>query len=180
MKLTFYGGAGQVTGANYLLDFGNFKIIVECGLNQGGKYAEDQNYADFKYPPKEIGVVFITHSHMDHVGRLPKLYKDGFRGVVYGTKPTIDLMATALPNSLSLLKEEAKRNGHAPLYNQEDVTGIINLSKGLDYHENINLGDRVTAVLHDAGHILGSSIVEIKWTENEQKKRIYFCSFSVH
>ena len=174
MKLTFYGGAGQVTGANYLLDFGNFKIIVECGLNQGGKYAEDQNYADFKYPPKEIGVVFITHSHMDHVGRLPKLYKDGFRGVVYGTKPTIDLMATALPNSLSLLKEEAKRNGHAPLYNQEDVTGIINLSKGLDYHENINLGDRVTAVLHDAGHILGSSIVEIKWTENEQKKRIYF------
>src|SRR3989344_9458000 len=116
MRLTFYGGAGQVTGANYLLDFGGTKIVIECGLNQGSKFAEDQNYADFNYDPAKIDAVCLSHSHMDHVGRVPKLYKDGFRGQILGTGATIDLMAAALPNSLSLIKDEAKRDSHEPLY----------------------------------------------------------------
>ncbi|MDP3954313.1 MAG: MBL fold metallo-hydrolase [bacterium] len=174
MKLTFYGGAGQVTGANYLLDFGDKKIIVECGLNQGSKFAEGQNYADFKYDPAKIDVICLTHSHMDHVGRVPKLYKDGFRGQILGTKATVDLMAAALPNSLSLIKDEAKQDGHEPLYGQEDVDGAIALSRGLAYHELVDIGNGISIQLHDAGHILGSSIIEIRWHENDALKRIYF------
>ena len=91
MKITFYGGAKSVTGANYLLDFGVKKILVDCGLNQGSKYAEDINAEKFAYDPTEIDLVFITHSHTDHTGRLPKLYKEGFRGKIYASNPACHL-----------------------------------------------------------------------------------------
>src|SRR3990167_5880619 len=134
MKLTFYGGAKTVTGANYLLDAGpvrgktallegssadhaseagrtsnGIKILIDCGLNQGSKYSEDMNYEKFAYNPAEINFVFITHSHTDHVGRLPKLFKEGFRGRVIASRPTLDLARRALPDNLNIITEEAKR-----------------------------------------------------------------------
>src|SRR3990167_10082728 len=109
MKLFFYGGAKTVTGANYLLDDGNLKILVDCGLNQGSKYSEDMNYEKFAYNPAEISFVFLTHSHTDHVGRLPKLFKEGFHGKVIASKPTLDLARRALPDNLNIITEEAKR-----------------------------------------------------------------------
>ena len=158
-----------MTGANYLLEHNGTKILVDCGLNQGTLYAEELNYRSFEYNPSEINYVFITHSHIDHIGRLPKLYKDGFRGKVYTTAATRDLMAVALPDNMKHILEEAKEMGHEPLFRQEDLDGLMSLVEGVFYDEPIEL-DGVRAIFHDAGHILGSAIVEIKW----QNQKIYF------
>jgi metallo-beta-lactamase family protein len=189
MKLIFYGGARSVTGANYLIDTGStnpirsmaglqanrtsngVKLLVDCGLNQGTKYAEDLNYQPFNYKPEEISYVFVTHSHIDHVGRLPKLYKDGFRGKVYATAATYDLMAVALPDNMKQIHQEAEKNGHPPLFEQKDLDGLLSLVRGIDYYEQIDLGDGIKAVFHNAGHILGSAIIEIEWPEATGDKR---------
>ena len=170
MKLIFYGGAKTVTGANYLLDHGDLKILVDCGLNQGSKYSEDMNYEKFAYNPAEIDFVFITHSHTDHVGRLPKLFKEGFRGRVIASRPTADLAKKALPDNLNIITEEAKRGGREPIFELKDLEGVLGLAEGFDYETPIDLGNGTRAVLHDAGHILGSTIVEIDFDD----KKIYF------
>lgn len=162
MKITFHGGARSVTGANYLLEHDNIKMLVDCGLNQGTKYAEDLNYQPFRYDPADIKYVFITHSHIDHIGRLPKLYRDSFRGKVFTTTATRDLMAVALPDNMRQISEEAKEMGHEPLFKQEDLDGLMSLVESVSYKEPIEL-DGITVVFHDAGHILGSAIVEIQW-----------------
>lgn len=179
MKLTFYGGAKIVTGANYILDNGKKKIMVDCGLFQGSKYAETLNYEKFAYDASEIDYVFVTHSHTDHSGRLPKLFKEGFRGQLIASKPTLDMIRTALPDNMNLIKEEAAKAGHEPLFNADDLAGILSLARGSDYEEEINLVNgtnvkssvlNITARLLDAGHILGSSIIEIGF----DGKKIYF------
>src|SRR3989344_4589084 len=143
MKLSFYGGVKQVTGSNYLLNFNGKKILVDCGLFQGSKFAETLNYAPFSYNPKEIDFVLLTHSHADHSGRLPKLYKDGFRGKVFATKPTIDLSAIALDDNIDLIKDEAKKDGHDPLFTSGDLHQVFLLSQGVEYGEELDLGDGV-------------------------------------
>lgn len=170
MKITFYGGTKIVTGANYLLDNGKKKILVDCGLFQGSKYAEGMNYEKFAYDASEIDYVFVTHSHTDHSGRLAKLYKDGFRGELIASKPTLDMIRIALPDNMNLIRTEASRDGHEPLFNAEDLDGVLSLARGVDYEEEIELGDGLVARLFDAGHILGSSIVEISF----EGKKIYF------
>jgi metallo-beta-lactamase family protein len=175
MKLSFYGGVQQVTGSNFLLDFGDLKVLVDCGLFQGSRYAEQLNYSPFPYDPKEIDFVLVTHSHADHTGRLPKLYKEGFRGKVYATKPTIDLSVIALEDNIDLIKEEARRDGHEPLFDAGDLHQVFILAQGVEYGEEIELGKGVAVVFHDAGHILGSAVLEINWqTENGESKSIYF------
>lgn len=165
MKLSFYGGVQQVTGSNYLLEEDGLKILVDCGLFQGSRFAEDLNYATFAYQPKDIDVVFVTHSHADHSGRLPKLYKDGFRGKIYATKPTIDLSAIALEDNIDLIKDEAKKDGHEPLFRAGDLHQVFLLAQGVEYGEEIDLGSGVRAIFHEAGHILGSAIIEINWKD---------------
>ncbi|MEK7609020.1 MAG: MBL fold metallo-hydrolase, partial [Patescibacteria group bacterium] len=109
MKLYFYGGVGgSVTGANYLIECGGAKVLVDCGLRQGGRLAEHENYEPFPYDPGEISAVVITHAHLDHVGLIPKLYRDGFRGRIFATHPTLDLARLNLDDSLHLLKKEAE------------------------------------------------------------------------
>ena len=170
-----------------MLDSGGVKILVDCGLNQGSKYAEDMNYDKFAYDPAQINFVFITHSHTDHVGRLPKLFKEGFRGRVIASKPTIDLAQKALPDNLNIITEEAKREGREPIFNLKDLEGVLELAEGFDYEVPIELGDGLRAILHDAGHILGSTIVEIDFEDrvplsprfagegaHSEKKKIYF------
>ena len=174
MKITFYGGARSVTGANYLLDTGTVKLLIDCGLNQGTKYAEDLNYQPFDYNPEEIDYVFVTHSHIDHIGRLPKLYKDGFRGTVYTTAATRDLMAVALPDNMKQIQQEAKENGHPPLFEQKDLDGLMSLIQGINYYEPIDLGEGIKVIFHDAGHILGSAIIEIQWPESGGIKKVFF------
>ena len=170
MKLTFYGGAGDVTGANYILEEGDFQAMVDCGLHQGGKYAEDMNYTPFGYDPKTLEFVFVTHSHIDHVGRLPRLYKEGFRGTVYATDATADLMAIALPDNMSHIAHEARQDGHEPLFDEEDLNGFMRLIRKTHYNSPIELAPGITAVFHDSGHVLGSAIIEFRW----KGKNIFF------
>ena len=166
MKLTFYGGARQVTGANYLLEIGNIKVLIDCGMFQGSRYSEDLNYEKFPYDPAEVDFVFITHSHTDHAGRLPKLYKEGFRGKVIATNAALDLIRKALPDNLNLIKQEAEEAGREPLFSLKDLEGVLELARGVDYEEEVEIGDGFKAVLHDAGHILGSSMVDIQYPIN--------------
>lgn len=174
MRIIFYGGARWVTGANYMLDSGRTKILVDCGLFQGKRYAEDLNYEPFNYDPSEISYVLITHSHIDHIGRLPKLYKDGFRGKVCTTRATSDLMAVSLADNLARITEEAEQMNHPPLFEQTDIEGVLSLIKGFEYDRKIDLENGLTVTFHDAGHILGSSIVEIKWPDRGGIKKIFF------
>ena len=88
MKLTFVGGAKSVTGANYFLETTESRVLIDCGLRQGSRVGEEENYADFPYAPYSIDALLITHAHIDHVGRAPRLYKMGFRGKVFSTEPT--------------------------------------------------------------------------------------------
>lgn len=169
-KITFYGGAQSVTGSNYLLEVGGVKVLVDCGMFQGSSDSEEKNYGQFPYKPEELSAVFISHSHADHTGRLPKLFKEGFRGVLYATPPTLDMTFVALPDNLGLMTDAAKRTNHPVLFTQEDLDGVMGLAKAANYGEEINLGPNFSAVLHDAGHILGSSIIEFR----AEGKKIYF------
>lgn len=183
MRLTFHGGAMSVTGANYLLEQGSLKILVDCGLFQGFKYAESLNYEKFSYNPAEIDYVFITHSHTDHIGRLPKLYKEGFRGKIFVVEPTKELMRRAFPDNWGHMAEEAKNDNHDPLYTEDDIGGVMGLIEGVPYHQKIELrnpvsklenGVSVSATLFDAGHILGSAITCFEYSESGETKKIYF------
>ena len=166
-----------MTGANYLLEIGDLaksqsdhgasiKILIDCGMFQGSRYAEDLNYEKFPYDPSDIDFVLITHSHTDHAGRLPKLYKEGFRGKIVATNATLDLVKKALPDNLNLIRQEAQESGREPLFSLKDLEGVMGLAQGVNYEQGIELGNNVKAILHDAGHILGSSIVEIQYPIN--------------
>ena len=166
MKLYFYGAARSVTGANYLLEIGvgakKTKILIDCGLSQGSRMAEKENYKNFPYDPKEIRALLVTHAHIDHTGRIPKLYRDGFRGDVYGTSPTLDFARLLLSDSEHIIREEAEKHGLEPLYAIEDIEGVNRLFKGVDYHKKFEIKPGIIAEFLDAGHILGSSIIKIE------------------
>ncbi len=160
MKLTFHGGAGSVTGANYLLESGDTRILVDCGLQQGGRFAERQNFEPFAYDPASISAVFITHAHIDHIGRIPKLYRDGFRGRIFSTRPTKDFSELLLLDSEHVMAKEAEHHGLRPLLTPEEIHGAMHLWHGLPYHEPVTVGPFIVEFF-DAGHILGSATVRI-------------------
>src|SRR3989338_6222412 len=160
MRLTFHGGAGSVTGANYLLESGDTQILVDCGLQQGGRFAERQNFEPFAYDPASVSALFITHAHIDHIGRIPKLYRDGFRGAIYSTRPTKDFSELLLLDSEHVMAKEAEHHGLTPLLTPEEIHGAMHLWHGLPYHEAVTVGP-FTVEFFDAGHILGSATVRI-------------------
>lgn len=159
----------MVTGSNYLLESGGQKILIDCGLHQGPSYCEEHNFESFPYNPKEIEAVFITHAHIDHIGRLPKLYKDGFHGKIYSTPPTKDFAINLLLDSQHILLKEAEEKRRSPLYNIEDIDKVMKLWQGVAYHKKFHIKNFEVEFL-DAGHILGSSIVEI----SAEGKKIVF------
>lgn len=161
MQLTFYGGTGEATGANYLLASEGTKIMIDCGLHQGSHYAEHENFEPFAYDPKDIEAVFITHSHLDHIGRLPSLVKAGFKGTIYSTGATRDFAELMLQDSEHLLLKEAERENRPPLYNEADILRVMEHWKGLNYHEEVHVKG-FAVKLFDAGHILGSAIIHVR------------------
>ncbi len=166
MKITFCGGAGVVTGANYLLETGSTKILIDCGMFQGGHEIAGWNQKPFLYDPKSIDAVILTHAHLDHSGRLPLLYKHGFRGPIYATAPTADLAQLVVEDSEEIMTTRAQEGGPAQLYTHEDVAGVRTLWKLVDYGAREHVGD-IEFTLRNAGHILGSSMVEC-WADGKK------------
>ena len=169
MKITFFGGTGEVTGSNYLLESGDTKILVDCGLHQGEHFSAHHNWEPFPYDPKTIDAVFVTHAHLDHTGRLPKLVKDGLHGRVHSTPPTRDFGNLLLLDSEHVLLDEAQRTGNPPLYGVREVEDLMAQWDPLPYHQPVKIGPMMVT-LYSAGHILGSSIVVVE----AEGKRIAF------
>ncbi len=151
----------MVTGSNYLLEHEGSKILIDCGLHQGSSFSERQNWEPFPYDPTSIAAVFVTHAHMDHVGRLPTLVRSGFKGAVYATPPTRDIAHLSLLDSDHILAEEAERFKKPVLYEPRDIDALMSRWKPIPYHETITVGPfRVT--LWNAAHILGSAFIVVE------------------
>jgi metallo-beta-lactamase family protein len=171
MKLTFCGAAQIVTGSCYLVETGREKVLVDCGMFQGSKDITRLNYEDFPFDPKEIDCVFLTHAHIDHSGLLPKLVREGFSGPVYATDATRDLCGIMLEDSAEMHKSqvasENKRREmeglppRKPLYDKMDVNDAMRLFKNVDYDKIYDIKQNIRVRYRDAGHILGSAIIEL-------------------
>ncbi len=170
MKLTFYGGTGSVTGANFLLEHGSLKILVDCGLMQGSESADRFNRTSFPYKPEDINFLLITHAHMDHVGRIPKLVKEGFSGKILSTPPTKEIAAELLFDEEGIMDYDSRKMGVLPMFEKKDVEKSISLWGTVDYHQRFDLGGGLSIYLRDSGHILGSSMIEI----SDGKTKIVF------
>ncbi len=166
-KLTFYGGVGTVTGANFLLATEGCKLLIDCGLVQGSQAADNLNRTDFAYNPAEVDYLIVTHAHIDHIGRIPKLVKDGFKGEIISTPETRDLAELLLADTVKILESEAQREGVLPLYEMADIAPALALWNTLPYHTNKILKDNVNIYFKDSGHILGSVMVEVSRNGNK-------------
>ena len=174
-KIKFLTGVSTVTGSNFLLTTGaGTNILIDCGLVQGERTASEENYLDFGFDISSISALIISHSHLDHVGRIPKLVKEGYSGPIYSTPQTKELARIVLEDAVQLLAVEAKERGVEPLYSEQDVPRIFDRWKVVPYHEQIKISPELTLILKDAGHILGSSMLEFSITEQNLEKKILF------
>ena len=183
-SLTFLGATGQVTGSCYLLETGNHRILLECGLFQGSKETEKQNAVDFPFNPAHIDAVVLSHAHLDHCGRLPKLVKDGFKGAVFLTEASFPLLELMLTDAVHLqLRDtewENKRRQRAgkkllePLYELDDVAALLKLRQPVAYSVEKEILPGITVSFHEAGHILGSSIVRLRIKDADEIKTLVF------
>jgi len=165
MKLSFHGATGEVTGACYLLETKESKILIDCGLFQGSRECEELNYESFRFDPSTIELLIVSHGHLDHIGRIPKLIAHGFRGKILSTAPTRDLAELILEDAFNLHKREGER----PLYSRADLEKTFQHWEVISYATQIHHND-IEFTLHDAGHIIGSAVIEIK---SEGKKILY-------
>lgn len=157
-RLTFFGGVGSATGANIILDFNQKKIAIDCGLLQGTKSAEEKNFEPFPYNPASIDFLIITHAHMDHIGKVPKFVRDGFRGRIISTKETMELAKPMLDDALQVMRAKFPDK---ILFDEKDVEKSMSLWEGFGYDEKIELFDNCRLEMQNAGHILGSAICNI-------------------
>lgn len=167
--LGFYGGVGNVTGANFMLDTGSQAILVDCGLVQGDRFAQAVNADPFEYNPSDVDVLIVTHAHADHIGRIPKLVREGFSGAIYSTEPTRDFANIMLRDALKVMKYEQERYGAKVIYEEADIDQALAQWKVVAYDETFTLDD-VTVHFTDAGHILGSGMVQM---ERGGKKMVF-------
>jgi len=181
MKLYFCGADKEVTGSCHMLEVGGKKVLIDCGLQQG---SDEKNNNSFPFSPAEIDSVVITHAHIDHSGRLPLLYKDGFRGKVFATGATARLLDIMLMDSAKIQESDAewkrrkgKRSGEEPpepLYTSEDVSEVMKCVEKCEYKDTVKVIDGVEIVFTDAGHLLGSASVTAHVEEKGVKKTIVF------
>lgn len=163
MKIHFFGAAREVTGTCYLLETGSHKILVDCGLFQGGTGDLHRNHLPFPFKPDEIDAVFVTHPHMDHVGRVPLLIKRGYRGPIFATSPASELAKLLWKDMLSVMADMEKREHAPPLYDEHDVDRAGEKLEAVEYGDAVEIcAGAVKATFHDAGHVLGSAFIEFK------------------
>ena len=184
MKVTFLGATKTVTGSNFLVEGAGKKFLVDCGMYQGSASDEFENEAPFLYDVHDIDFMLLTHAHIDHSGRIPKLYNEGYRNSVYATKATCDLCSIMLPDSGHIQEMEVEwknrkreRKGEdplPPLYTAEDAAKCLEIFKPVQYDEIIDIDENIKARFNDAGHMLGSAIIEVWVTEGDKTEKIVF------
>ena len=184
MKITFLGATRTVTGSNYLVEAAGKKFLVDCGMWQGSSELEMQNAEDFQFNPQEIDFMLLTHAHIDHSGRIPKLYKEGYRNPIYAHKATCDLCTLMLPDSghiqemeIEWKNKKRKRKGEKellPLYTAEEALRSMEVFEPVQYDEIIEVTPDIHFRLNDAGHMLGSSIIELWVKENGEETKTVF------
>lgn len=186
IDLSFMGAARGVTGSRYLVEANNIKLLVDCGLYQEREF-QYRNWEPFRCPPKELEAVLLTHAHLDHSGLLPKLVNEGFRGRVICTPATADIAKIMLLDAAHLQEEDAayKRKRHTregrkgpypeiPLYTVEDAEACLHLFAPVAYNRTVKIGDGIEATFHDAGHLLGSSMIKLVISQAGEKRSIVF------
>jgi len=186
MKLQFLGAAQNVTGSRHLLHVNGAKILVDCGLYQERQFRE-RNWLPFIVDPKTIDAVFLTHAHLDHCGLLPKLVREGFRGRIYCTAATAEIARIILLDSAKIQEEDArykakrhKKEGRKgrfpeqPLYTTADVEACFPHFSPVRYKQIVKLGEGIEVSFHDAGHVLGSSLIKVRATESGNRRTILF------
>jgi metallo-beta-lactamase family protein len=186
LKLKFFGANRQVTGSCTLLEAGDLRVLIDCGLYQERDYL-DRNWAPFPVPPETIDILLLSHVHLDHSGLIPKLVSEGFKGPIVMTRPTKDMLPIVLLDAARIQEEDAaykrkrhKREGRKgpypeiPLYTVKDAERVFPLSQDKEYGEVIRLNGRGKARFHDAGHILGSAIIEVTLQEAGRQETILF------
>ena len=184
MKITFLGATRTVTGSNVLIETKDKKFLMDCGLYQGQQKEIALNTDEFLFNPGEIDFMLLSHAHIDHSGRIPKLYVDGFRGPIYATKATCDLCEIMLPDSgyiqeseIEWLNRKRKREGKhevPPLYTYQDAIDSLVLFERVKYDETIQIDQNIKVRFRDAGHMLGSSVIEVWITEDGKEQKIVF------
>ncbi|HYE23518.1 MAG TPA: MBL fold metallo-hydrolase [Candidatus Paceibacterota bacterium] len=162
LRITFHGGAESVTGSNFLIEGEKGKILIDCGLEQGRDASIREMAEPFPFDASTIDALVITHAHLDHIGRAPKLMREGFKGKVYATHPTLDLMDIMLRDSVSLLREDAAQHGIPPLYDEHDVDQIMARATPIALHEETPVAPGLSIYFRQTGHILGSVSVRVK------------------
>ncbi len=183
MYITSYGAAEGVTGSCHLLEVGDQKVLLDCGIFQG-RSAREKNEPPFAFDPASLHHVVISHAHLDHIGRLPLLFKEGFRGTIWSTRATFELARLSLLDSANVMAYDARRRNRnlqegepeiEPIYDEEDVLDLLELwTRRFEYREAIKISDGVTVTAHDAGHILGSSFLQFELREGTELVRFTF------
>lgn len=175
MNLSFWGAAGMVTGSCNLLKTNDLTFLVDCGMFQGGDDSYAKNKEDFKFDVGEIDYLILTHAHIDHCGRIPMLIKQGFKGKIIATEPTIKLAELMLIDSAKIQEYDHKMGRiPEPLYTVDDVTELLPSFQSLNYQSKRELSSNISVELFDAGHILGSAIAKIDVEQNGVVKTIVF------
>src|SRR2546427_216321 len=182
-RLTFLGAAGCVTGSKYLVEVAGKRLLVDCGIFQSSQELQDRNYRPLPIDPKTIDYLVLTHAHLDHTGWLPVLVKSGYRGPIFANPATIELTAILLKDSAHLQEEDTlharihKYSRHAnpePLYTTEDVDPTLKLIKSMPRSGGFDISPEFHVASYDAGHILGSSSLELTITEGGKKTVVVF------
>ena len=184
MKITFLGATKTVTGSNFLVEGAGKKFLVDCGMYQGSAVDELENSAPFLYDVHDIDFMLLTHAHIDHSGRIPKLYNEGYRNPIYATKATCDLCSIMLPDSGHIQEMEIEwknrkrlRKGEKalpPLYTAEEAAKSLEIFKPVEYDKLIEIDENIHVRYNDAGHMLGSAIIEVWISENGEQRKVVF------
>ncbi|TWU13679.1 Ribonuclease [Symmachiella macrocystis] len=183
LKITFCGAAGEVTGSQHLLEFGDLRVLLDCGFFQGRRAESRRKNETFRCDPPNLDAVILSHAHIDHCGNLPGLYRAGFRGPVFCTDPTADVADIMLLDSARIQAEDAKylarhlERGQVPpepLYDEDDVRAVVQLMEPMPYNEWFTLNPALRLRFVEAGHILGSAICELEFKERARTRRLVF------
>ena len=181
----FWGAAQEVTGSCHLIESASFgKILLDCGMHQGGNSIDRIGDEGFPFNPASIDAVLLSHAHLDHSGMLPKLVHEGFTGPIYCTSETADLLVVMLQDSVSIYMSDLARENRRlarkgkpllePEYSEEDVMQVIAQCESQSYNKGLKLAEQTTVRFHDAGHILGSAIIELSFEERGEQKKLVF------